>query len=400
MKAILLTFCVCAVFMVSAQVLPNVWVVNVDDATGYNGYVTNVQAVYTDANFCYIETNNIASWIEDGFDWPNNPWFPEVMNYTFKFPFVPVMNNGTLVGTPYGHIGVWTNGVSIYNPKDAHSWLENEVWFQNAFYFEHLMIETMDPCLGHPNASHEYHLHVNPTCLYDDTDSSQHAPIVGYAFDGYPIYGAYGYENTDGTGGIVRMTTSYQLRNITERTVLPDGTVLAANDHGPTLEQYPLGAYVEDFEYVAGSGNLDAFNGRFSVTPEYPEGTYCYFATLDHNLNPAYPYVLGPHFRGMPLMMNMGPNSGNLEIPADAQPYLSATEIAVTSEWLVFPNPTSDSVTWNTDQQGDWTVVSMDGKVCAQGVGYTADISALESGVYILQLTNRLGQSTKRIIKE
>jgi hypothetical protein len=67
---------------------------------------------------------------------------------------------------------------------------------------------------------------------------------------------------------------------------------------------------------------------------------------------------------------------------------------------LVFPNPTSDSVTWNTDQQGDWTVVSMDGKVCAQGVGYTADISALESGVYILQLTNRLGQSTKCIIKE
>ena len=51
-----------------------------------------------------------------------------------------------------------------------------------------------------------------------------------------------------------------------------------------------LGAYIEDHEYVEGSGHLDEFNGRFAVTPEYPEGTYAYYATVDADHNGQYPY--------------------------------------------------------------------------------------------------------------
>ena len=53
---------------------------------------------------------------------------------------------------------------------------------------------------------------------------SEHSRLIGYAFDGYPIYGPYGYVNAEGTGGIKKISSSYGLRNITQRTTLPDGS--------------------------------------------------------------------------------------------------------------------------------------------------------------------------------
>jgi hypothetical protein len=40
-----------------------------------------------------------------------------------------------------------------------------------------------------------------------------------------------------------------------------------------------MGAFTQDYEYVAGSGDLDECNGRFDVTPEFPSGIYHYYAT-------------------------------------------------------------------------------------------------------------------------
>ena len=44
-------------------------------------------------------------------------------------------------------------------------------------------------------------------------DSTQHSPLIGFAYDGFPIYGAYGYKNTDGTGGVARIKSGYSLKN-------------------------------------------------------------------------------------------------------------------------------------------------------------------------------------------
>ena len=96
-------------------------------------------------------------------------------------------------------------------------------------------------------------------------DSTKHGPLIGFSFDGFPIYGAYGWAT--GTTNVALMRPSYRLRNITERTTLANGTVLAAAQHGPSLTQQALGSYAEDFEYVAGSGDLDEHNGRFCITP-------------------------------------------------------------------------------------------------------------------------------------
>lgn len=43
---------------------------------------------------------------------------------------------------------------------------------------------------------------------------------------------------------------------------------------------------------------VDEHNGKFCITPEYPLGTYCYFATVDSNNTPSYPFFVGPNFYG------------------------------------------------------------------------------------------------------
>ena len=163
---------------------------------------------------------------------------------------------------------------------------------------------------GHP-AGTNYHHHQNPSAfdldinvisticnLYDadglyTINPAQHSPLIGFAYDGFPVYGAYGYANADGTGGITRIKSGYQLRSITVRTHHADGTDVP--DGPPVNATYPIGTFREDYGWVANTDQsyLDIHNGRFCVTPEYPNGTYAYFATVDANHNSAYPYLIG-----------------------------------------------------------------------------------------------------------
>ncbi len=64
---------------------------------------------------------------------------------------------------------------------------------------------------------------------------------------------------------------------------------------------YILGDLVQDYIHDSGVGTLDEFNGKFAVTPDYPNGTYAYFMTEDSSGNPVYPYVIGRKFYGTPL---------------------------------------------------------------------------------------------------
>ena len=96
------------------------------------------------------------------------------------------------------------------------------------------------------------------------------------------------------------MKSSYQLRDIAVRTHYADGTDVT---DGPAVSStYPLGRYREDYEFVAHSNEpdyLDEHNGRYCITPEYPNGIYAYFCTVDENWNSAYPYAVGPTFYGV-----------------------------------------------------------------------------------------------------
>ncbi len=328
MKKILLQFMFGPLCVISsyAQTNPSItsWVLNANGGIGYNcsgctpakvgagSIPTDIQSVYYTATDAYITASGVPSYNIG--PWNSNPNVPSNQNKVWKITLTPTKNTGTLTNTPLGNIGIWSNGVGAYNPKDGYAWNTATNAFavsptatsllRNAYVYEAV---SFDACLGHPDGKGSYHNHVNPKCLYDATASTIHSPIIGYALDGFPIYGAYGYTNTDGTGLIKRMTSSY---------------VLSTTRTNPSLTQVAAGGLCDDYVYTAGSGDLDIHNGRLCVTPEYPNGIYAYFVTIDGQGTPVYPFVLGPTFYGV---VAAGVTSGTATIPTGATKYIPVT---------------------------------------------------------------------------
>ena len=138
-----------------------------------------------------------------------------------------------------------------------------------------------------------------------------HSPIIGFAYDGNPIYGPFGHENPlDSTSSIVRMTSGYSLSG--------------SRSDGPSLTQYPLGTFVNDYTYTHKSGTLDQNNGRFCITPDFPKGTYAYFLTIDSNQVPQYPYILGENFYSLPVDSNYNSNINQDDIPKNSRRFYQA----------------------------------------------------------------------------
>ena len=115
----------------------------------------------------------------------------------------------------------------------------------------------------------------------------KHSKILGWAFDGNPIYAQFGYKNPNTTvEGVSRLKSSYIRRSTAE--------INNQDNSGfrPSSSRYPSGYFVNDYYYDSTSGDLDEYNGRYCITPEYPGGIYAYFSVLDSNANPAFPYCM------------------------------------------------------------------------------------------------------------
>lgn len=219
------------------------------------------------------------------------------------------------------------------------------VWIRNAYYGE---FQTFDRCYGHQPGNGLYHHHVQPVCLRaqlgdnlepvrtsrtgtiyrEKSGGWSHSPILGWALDGHPIYGPYGYSDPASAASQVRRIRSgFRLRDIVSRNTLPGWALahhpglassLSASQYGPTVSvTYPLGRYVEDYEYVEGLGDLDQYNGRFTVTPEYPNGVYAYFTTIDASGTPAFPYIIGMQYN------STLSGSSNSTAPVTAESYFA-----------------------------------------------------------------------------
>ena len=114
----------------------------------------------------------------------------------------------------------------------------------------------------------------------------KHSPIIGWAYDGNPIYGPFGFTKPDDiNSGLSTIRSSYT-KNSSEVVNRPSG--------------FADGFFNNDFQFDA-SGDLDIHNGRFCKTPEFPNGVYAYFATceIDTNgeLTGSYPYFIGNTYR-------------------------------------------------------------------------------------------------------
>ena len=137
-----------------------------------------------------------------------------------------------------------------------------------------------------------------------EVTSNVHSPIIGWAYDGNPIYGPYGYSTPSG-GNIREMIPGYVQQVSSER---PD----PVSSSGQKI--YPEGFFVDDYQFN-NSGDLDEHNGRFCVTPEFPNGTYAYFATINNGSTetsgafknfkkPSFPYLIGNTFKSVPNQSN------------------------------------------------------------------------------------------------
>jgi len=338
--------------------------------------LVNVQAVQYSDEYVYISATGLPSYITGPF-LDGNPSLATNQNAIFKFPLEPVANTGTPQESNPGNIGIFINGVALFDFRDGVAWNSNtnslcggpgnppcpggpgssQDWNRDAILAER---GGFDCSKAHP-AMGNYHHHQNPSAFKLDLvvlsdicnlynadglytiDNTVHSPLIGFAYDGFPIYGAYGHKNADGTGGIARIKSSYRLRNITERTMGPSGESVS---QGPDISsEYPLGYFREDYEYIPTSPDtpdyLDEHNGRFCVTPEYPDGIYCYFATVDENWNSAYPYVVGPTFYGNVVAEKV--NSIDEQVITYSNPSSSVNENDLEKIHVnIFPNPTSE----------------------------------------------------------
>jgi hypothetical protein len=338
--------------------------------------LANCQTVQYSTNWVYVNTHGIPTYVTGPF-LDGNPSLATDQNAIFKFPLIPVQNSGTPTATTGGNIGVFINGVALFDYRDGVAWNANTNalcggpgnppcpggpgasmdWNRDAIPAEK---PGFDCSKAHP-AMGNYHHHQNPSAFNLDLvtisnicdlypadglyaiDSTVHSPLIGFAYDGFPIYGAYAFKNADGTGGITRMKSSYSLRNITTRTTSPTGASVTA---GPVVSTtYPLGYFREDYQYNATSAStpdyLDEHNGRFCVTPEYPDGIYCYFATVDAHWNSAYPYAVGPTFYGVKTAAKVTTITETVNTYTPTTIDVSAG-FSNNIQLSVFPNPVSD----------------------------------------------------------
>lgn len=314
--------------------------------------------VSSSANWVYLRTSGLGThvmgpWYLNTAKTQDFPSFPANSGTLYRFSRTPTIPaTKTLTGA--GPIGYFVDGVAAYDNRDTFSYSTasntdgspvngvrgDGVWNREAYANEGV---TFDPAFAHQAmTSHHYHAnapavrfalgdHVdfNPTTkLYTESTApvTKHSPIVAWLADGLPVYGPFGYSSPmNAASGLRRMTPGFVKRDGTNgttnlastgRTTLPAwaarvqnrSATLPSNVVGPTVgTTYPLGSYLEDYDCLGDLGkihgvdfDLNEYNVRFCVTPEFPNGTWAYFLTIEADGTPKFPNLIGRQFFGTP----------------------------------------------------------------------------------------------------
>jgi len=362
----------------------------------------DVQEIAHDANYIYVRSHGLAGYVM-------GPWYLNAAR-TQLFLNRPLAANRyrrlarnpapavTKTATGLGAIGMYVNGVSLFDNRDAFYWNGTAeangsgYWNRDAWVNEGV---TFDFGYAHQEQTGNYHYHAFPPALRyqlgdnvsynpatfryaEDTNHLHHSPILAWVSDGFPIYGPYGYANaTNPASGVRRIVSGFVLRNgqrgtdnlaATGRATIPAWAQRAYGQSGiagPAVSaQYPLGRYLEDNAYLGDLTNsvtgqrhqlgvdfdLNEYNVRWCVTPEFPGGTWAYVCSLNADGTPAFPYAVGRQFWGTPDTANL------TTIPAGTTNYFTGGP----NSRLALNSPAragSDVVlTWNSVEGGTYRV--------------------------------------------
>jgi len=248
---------------------------------------------------------------------PGNPYVIADQTYNYTFNYRGGTNTVNPHETTLGAMGIALNGVTLFSPLAPPSTaLPGTVVISPPGFVWNVVHNSAafgaDSCGGYPEANGRYRyqsgaflingwMNNNPllytsNAYFNDTvfgtdnfrHANGHSKILGFMFDGYPVYGPHAYINAvDSSSGTRQMLSSYRKKSV------------PAANRTFTYAQYSAGTFVQDYEYVNNLGTLDQYNGRFCHTPDFPTGTYAYFLTFENgNFSaPSYPYIVGPSTR-------------------------------------------------------------------------------------------------------
>jgi hypothetical protein len=222
-------------------------------------------SITTTATERIIKSNGIPDHGPGQFPRRGNPNSVSAQQLEFHMPLKPVI---AAQPTPSRHAsyGVALNGVP-FEMGTAEYWNFDQSSGWNYDALSGKINLGLDEHNAHVQPTGLYHYHALPIGLNgrQGIDDGTRMLLLGYAADGFPIYSAYDHvDSKDAKSALKKMRSSYQFRKGTR----PSGPGGAYD-----------GTFAEDYEYVAGSGDLDECNGRVGITPEYPEGTYHYCLT-------------------------------------------------------------------------------------------------------------------------
>ncbi len=228
--------------------------------------------IFTRGNYRYIKSNGIPDHQHGRFPNRNNPNAIRPQNYDFRVPLRP-KPAARVIAVERQAFGVAINGI-LFDPGTAEYWQRDR---STGWRYEALSGKInlgLDSNNAHVQPTGAYHYHGLPTGLTRHLNIGRRMQLLGYAADGFPVYNQYGYADPhNAKSTLEKVRSSYQLKS---------GTRLG----GPG-GRYD-GTFVQDYEYVKGSGDLDQCNGRFGVTSEYPNGTYHYYLTESFPFVPRY----------------------------------------------------------------------------------------------------------------
>ena len=216
------------------------------------------------------------------FPGPGNPNVPSAQSVNASAPLSPVAapsNTAARLGYGYALNGVkFDPGTGGTCPNTATKSSDCSAIGSDPWKLEALGVAKSffnfgtDSNNAHVQPTGAYHYHGMPEGILTKmgvTSANPSMALIGWAPDGYPIYARYGHTiPTDLTSPLKAIQSSWRIQ-------------LTPDTGRPSQTDIPMGVFLQDYEYVTGLGDLDDCNGRFDVTPEFPNGIYHYYATDD-----------------------------------------------------------------------------------------------------------------------